>query len=530
MLNIADALRLVATRAPSTPAIGVRGGRVLDYAELDQRTNRLANALQGAGLTRGDTVGAWMEDGHEYFELYLAAAKAGLVVVPVNARFKSEEASYALHQAHVSALFFTDGVAAMVDAAIGDADLRLTVTPGNELVAGARPYEQLLDDAASSPPTAARPAADDPYILAFTSGTTGYPKGAVLTHRSVLNVCRSQAIALRIPLYGVRAHTNSMSFTSSVTAHLLPTLYTGGTSILMGKGWTVADLMEAVRTYRVTHTTLPSPVVPDFIDFVGESPDRLGTLQSILHAGSKVDGAVLAQLCRLVGRRFIEGWGMTENSGGLVCATSVGDVTGTGDRAEGPPGGGSVFDTVGRPVAGCDVTIVDDDGQPLPHDGQAVGELVVRSPCLVRGYWENEAATAQAFHDGCYYSGDLGSIDPRGYVKVLDRRADLIVSGGMNVYPAEVERVIKRHEAVGDCAVVGAPHPRWGQTVVAVVVSKPGSRVTDTDVIDHCREHLAGYKKPTAVIFVERLPRNASDKVLRGDLRKLAATTVGDQQ
>ncbi|BBZ15456.1 class I adenylate-forming enzyme family protein [Mycobacterium branderi] len=519
MRNIADALTLIARRAPATPAIGLRGGRVLNYAQLDERTNRLANALIGAGLSPGDAIGAWMEDVPEYFELYLAVAKAGLVIVPVNARFKADEARYALERARISALFFTDGVAPMVEAALGDRDVRLTATPGEELVAGAKGYETLLAAAAASANNTA-PAADAPYILAFTSGTTGYPKAAVLTHRSVVNVCRSQAIAVRLPLYGVRAHTNSMSFTSSVTAHLLPTLYTGGASILMGKGWHVDDLIDVVTTYGATHTTLPSPVVREFIDYVGASPGRLGSLQSILHAGSKVDGSVLRELSRVVGPRFIEGWGMTENSGGLVCATSWSDAQGAA------PMGEDVFDTVGRPVPGADVDVVDERGNPLPHDGETVGELLVSSPCLADGYWENQAATELAFDGEWYHSGDLGSIDPMGYVRVSDRRADLIVSGGMNVYPAEVERVIRRHEAVSDCAVVGAPHPRWGQTVVAVVVAKPGTQLTDAAVIDFCREHLASYKKPTAVVFVERLPRNASDKVLRDDLRKLVAPTA----
>jgi acyl-CoA synthetase (AMP-forming)/AMP-acid ligase II len=516
---IADSIKNMARKAPSAAAIGVRGGRFLNYGEVDERTDRLANALLGSGLRSGDVVGAWMEDGHEYLELYLAVAKAGLVIAPVNARFKSEEASYVFERANISALFFTDSLAPMVEEAAEESRPRLVVSPGSDLVRGAVGYEDLLSRAAARF-TAPYPAAGSPYILAFTSGTTGYPKAAVLTHASVVNVCRSQVAALRLPLYGVRAHTNSMSFTASVPAHLMSTIYTGGASYLMGTGWHIDELVDAVARYGVTHTTIPSPFVGEFAEHVAQAPERLGSLQSILHAGSKVDVGYLEQLRSAVGYRFIEGWGMTENSGGVICVTSVKDADGTS------PLGNEVLETVGRPVPEAEVMVIDENGEPLPCDGQSVGELVVRTPCLVDGYWQDEDATKTAFRDGWYHTGDLGSIDAFGYVRIADRRADLIVSGGMNVYPAEVERVLKRHESVLDCAVVGAPHPRWGQTVVAVIVARPGTQLDEEGAIQFCRERLAGYKKPTAVVFVDRLPRNASDKVLRRDLRQMVASVL----
>jgi fatty-acyl-CoA synthase len=517
--TIANSLAAIARRSPSNPAIGNRGDRLRTYAELHERTDRLANVLSGAGLAPGSAVGAWMEDCPEYLEVYLAAAKAGLIVVPVNARFTADEARYALDRANVAALAFTDGVAPMVEEVAGDRQLRITITPGGDRVARAVGYEAALADAAPTR-TATPVSADAPYIMAFTSGTTGFPKAAVLTHGSVMRVCRNQVAATRLPAYGVRAHTNSMSFTSSVSAHLLPTLYTGGASILMGKGWRVDDLIDVVARCRATHTTIPSPFVRDLVDYISPEPERLGSLQSILHAGSKVDGTLLGQLAELAGSRFVEGWGMTENSGGLVCSTSALDVLALG------PIGTAVFDTVGRPVPGIEVEVVDADGNALPHDGENVGELLVRSPSLVAGYWEDEAATAKAFRDGWYHSGDLGAIDGHGYVTVADRRADLIVSGGMNIYAAEVERVLRTHAAVVDCAVVAAPHERWGQTPVAVVVPRSGDSLTEEEVIAHCRAHLAGYKKPTSVVFVDSLPRNSSDKILRENLRRMVAAAA----
>jgi fatty-acyl-CoA synthase len=347
MAQIADALRRVARTVPATPAIAVRGGPVLTYRLLDERTDRLANAMLGAGLRPGDTVGAWMEDGHEYFELYLAAAKAGLVVVPVNARFKAEEAQYALERADVRALFFTDGVAEMVEDALAARKVVVAATPGVQRPLGALFFEDFLAGGSATVPTVTVPD-DAPMILAFTSGTTGYPKAAVLSQGSVVRVCRSQVMALRIPTRGVRAHTNSMSFTSSVTAHLMPTLYTGGLSVLMGKNWDMDDLFQVVRQFDVTHTTVPSPLVRDFVEAAESAPHQLATLQSVLHAGSKVDASLLERMGALLGGRFVEAWGMTENSGGVACATSFLDTAKFPDAAGPSSRGVAVFETVGR--------------------------------------------------------------------------------------------------------------------------------------------------------------------------------------
>jgi acyl-CoA synthetase (AMP-forming)/AMP-acid ligase II len=182
---------------------------------------------------------------------------------------------------------------------------------------------------------------------------------------------------------------------------------------------------------------------------------------------------------------------------------------------------GDVFESVGRAVADAVVDVVDPDGNPLPHDGTSVGELIIRSAALMDGYWDNPDATARALRDGWYFSGDLGCMDPAGYVYVSDRRDDLIVSGGINVYPSEVENVLAGCPGVRDCAVVGAPHAKWGMTVVAVVVRESGSGLTEEAVIDYCRQRMASYKKPTRVVFVEELPRTVSQKVRRRQLREM---------
>jgi acyl-CoA synthetase (AMP-forming)/AMP-acid ligase II len=250
------------------------------------------------------------------------------------------------------------------------------------------------------------------------------------------------------------------------------------------------------------------------VEIVRRGPARVASLGSVLHSASKAPAEHLRALVDVIGPRLVEGWGMTENSGGLITATTERDYL------EDRPG---IYDSAGRAVPGTLVDVVDADGAPLPHDGATVGQLVARSGALARGYWNNPEATASTFRDGWYHTGDLGFVDADGYVTIMDRRADLIVSGGMNVYPSEVERVLLTAPGVAECAVVAADHPRWGQTPVAFVVGRPGEDVDPGRVLDHCREHLASYKLPTALHTCAELPRNASGKTLRARLAELAA-------
>jgi acyl-CoA synthetase (AMP-forming)/AMP-acid ligase II len=307
-----------------------------------------------------------------------------------------------------------------------------------------------------------------------------------------------------------------MSFVATVPAFIMSHVYVGGSIVFLGR-WDADSLLHAIERECATYTYVPSPRLVEFADAAERSPERWRSLESILHSASKARPDQLRRLHEVVGDLLVEGWGMAENSGGLVTATTAADFRGESEAT------GDIFASVGRPVVDTAVEVVGDDDRPLPHDGSAPGELIVRSSALFSGYWRNEEATRSALRGGWYHSGDLGSIDPAGYVYVSDRRTDLIVSGGMNVYPSEVETVIAELPGVAECAVVGAPDERWGQTVVAVVAPATGAHVDTQSVIDHCRERIASYKKPTRVVFVDALPRNTANKVLRRQLSEEVA-------
>lgn len=514
--TVGDLIALGARRTPGAVAVKERGGRRLTYAGLDDRTSRLASALLARGLAPGDRIAAWMEDCAEYVELYAAAAKAGLVMVPINARFMAKEAEYQLADSGARLLVCTPGVHERVLTVNEAAALPILSTrPGGEL--DAEWYEDVV--AGGSPQRPPAPERDALYILGYTSGTTGAPKGAMLTHRSVLAIARMNAISYRLPSFSTAALTGSMSFVATVPAHIVSHFYVGGTVIVMG-AWGVDDLLATIASDRVTFTYVPSPLIPDFTTAAAADPRAWSSLESLLHSASRAEPDKLRALCDVVGDRFVEGLGMTENSGGLITATTAADIRGEGQATD-------VFASVGRAAVEAVVDVVDADGQPLAHDGQSIGEIVMRSPALMDGYWNLPDATAAALRDGWYRSGDLGSLDTAGYLYVADRRTDLIVSGGMNVYPSEVERCVATLPGVVECAVVGVPHPRWGQTVVAVVVKEGHSPLTDADVIAACAAEMASYKKPTRVVFLDSLPHTASLKVKRGEVRALVERLTG---
>jgi fatty-acyl-CoA synthase len=520
-LVVGDLVRQGAARSPQRVAVKMRDGDGVTYAELDQRTDRLANALLGLGFEPGDRVGAWLEDSVEYVELYLAVAKAGLVMVPVNARVRAGEAAHHLTDSGARALFFSAGTSDEVSRLEGLEELQLVAVGAAESAVEARPYEAFLAAGSATPPPPPEP--DDVYVIGYTSGTTGRPKGAMLTHRSVLALARLNTISYRLPLYGTAALTGSMSFVATVPAHVIAHLLTGGTLVIMGR-WDVESLIDTVERERATFTYIPSPLIDEFCEAARRQPHRWQSLESVLHSASKATPEKLRMLAETVGGRFVEGLGMTENSGGLITATTREDV-------EGETAAQNLYASAGRAVAESAVRLVEpESGEPAPHDGETVAELAISSPALMSGYWNLPEATAEALVGGWYRTGDLASIDPAGYVYVIERRTDLIVSGGINVYPSEVEDYIRTMPGVADVAVVGLSHERWGQSVTAAVIPEPGVELEAEAVIEYCRRGLAGYKKPTSVRFLDELPRTTSLKVKRTEVRKRLEAGTGRQR
>jgi acyl-CoA synthetase (AMP-forming)/AMP-acid ligase II len=506
--TVADILVTSRRRFPDRIAVRTRDGAQRTYRDLDLRTTSLANGLLGAGLSPGDRICAWLPDCIEYVELYLAAAKAGLVLVPVNARLVGAEAAFIIADADPAMLVWSGTHDEQV-AALPDGRNLLGMTVGTSALKAGFDFEALVARGTHAAPRP--PAPESLYILGYTSGTTGRPKGAMLTHRSTLAAGLLNAFSLRFSGHTVHALTGSMSFVSVVPAHILSVLRMGGTIIMMKK-WDPDDLVSVIERERATFTYLPSPLLAEFAAAASLRPQALASLNSVVHSASRGNPDAIRAVRDVLGTsKFIEAWGMTEHSGAAVTATVPEDAIADPERA---------LTSVGRPTVHAAVRLLGQDGHELPWDGSTVGELAVSSPALMAGYWRNETATAASFANGWYRTGDLGTLDAEGYVTIQERRTDLIISGGMNVYPSEVEQCIWQLDGVSEVCVVDEPHERWGQSVVAVVVRRPGARLTEDDVVAHCRRFLASYKKPNRVIFVDDLPKTAAQKIARAKVRE----------
>jgi fatty-acyl-CoA synthase len=475
------------------------------YAELDERSERLAGSLLADGVARGDRVASLTGNRPEHVELLFACAKAGLILAPINHRLAPAEIAYQLDDAEPTVLFVGDDHDPLADAALE--------------AASASPRLLRLDrdalDAVSGDAQDARHARvddDDPLLLVYTSGTTGSPKGALLTHAN----CFWTNLSL---------DRTSDVLTTDVVLQVLPQFHVGGWNVqpllAWWKGATVvlepsfdpARALDLILRKRVT-TMMGVPATYLFTaEEKGFADADLSSLRLAVVGGAPMPEALL----RTWGERdvmLVQGYGLTEAAPNVLCVP--------------PEHARRKLGYAGRPYPHVEVALADErTGEHLA--GSARGELLVRGPNVFPGYWRNPEATARTIVDGWLRTGDVAERDDEGFYRIRDRVKDMYISGGENVYPAEVESVLHDHPAVVEAAVVGVPHERWGEVGVAFVVLRDGTDATAEDLLAACRERLARFKVPVSVRFFDELPRSAMNKVLKTDLRASLATTTGDR-
>jgi acyl-CoA synthetase (AMP-forming)/AMP-acid ligase II len=507
----------------------VHGDRALTYRELLERARRVAHSLHALGVRPRDRVAAFLSDGVESVEVFAGCALAGCTLVPVNGRFLAGEATHVVHDSQSVALVYTTTLGEIVAGIDGLDALRAVIAIGEgDRVRGARGYETLLADARVGTDFGAGTdeiTADDIAVIGYTSGTTGFPKGARCSHGAVTACTRLVPYVQGMVTNGAGTFIGSFSFVSALWGILYPHLYTGATLRLADPA-DPAAWIDHMATDRCTYTWVPSPLVRFFRDEMAQRPDVLARLHTVVHTGSKVPRDFLASLVDVIGPRLVETWGLTESVGPLS-ATTRADFTAGADPGHASDGR-DVLASVGRAVPTAQLAVLTDDGTIVTHGG-GDGELLARADTMFSGYLGVPDDDADSWIDGWFRTGDVGRIDDDGYVFIEDRRKDIIVSGGMNVYPAEVEMAIATLPGVVECAVFAVSDDRWGETVAAAVVAGPGSGLDDRAVVDHVRARLASYKKPTRVFFVDALPRNASMKVQKRVLRTMFDPAVSEE-
>jgi acyl-CoA synthetase (AMP-forming)/AMP-acid ligase II len=510
---LSDVPVLAAHHAPDTPAI-IFQDQIISYAQLRDRCWRLSNALI-AVTQPGDRVAILAENCPEYADCYYGVPGASLALTLLNYRLAPRELAYIIGDSEPRILV----VEAKYLPAIRQIRDQIPSVERILLIGGeagdGEPFAEFRDAGAAVEPTR-RPAETDLCWLLYTSGTTGLPKGAMLSHRNLMAGILNSMAGWEVGTAEVSMYTFPMFH---VAGYVMPMWHLRCHPIVLMRSFDPPTLLANVEKYRITGTSM----APTMVAMLLENPETarydLSSLTRLGYGAAAMPGEVLRRArTRWPRINFATGFGMTELSGNVM-------TMGAADHVRAAEQGLEILRSVGKQMPLARVRVVDDAGMDVPTG--VAGEIIVKGDQVLSGYWRNPEATAAAFTDGWFHTGDVGRWDEEGYLYIVDRKKDMILTGGENVYPREVEEVLYRHPAVVEAAVLGAPDPRWGEKVVAVVVAREGHAVTGADLVAFCREEIASYKKPKHVVFIEVLPKNASGKVLKRELRdQIAAGAI----
>ncbi|HWE52441.1 MAG TPA: AMP-binding protein [Bryobacteraceae bacterium] len=481
-MNLGDLLRARGRESASSTALFCRD-RAISYAELDTSSEALAGWLLQQGLQPGDRVAIQWPNEIEAVQLYFAIFKAGLIAVPLNLRLKPGEIAWILENSGAKICFSHPMLAeGMKQAAI----TLFTAVP--EAQAGGRTLPAVPEDSVA--------------VILYTSGSTGRPRGAVHTHRTLIETTRIMTGDF-LATYGTGIEFRGLIMT--------PMMHASGVYMLLGSLWAgqpcvllplfdPAAVLDAIEKYRCAHTL----TLPALMQFIVEEQERrprdMSSLRIIFAGGDSVPVALQQRVREVLGVEMLEGLAQTETGPSISNPLS------------GPKQG-----SIGRAVKGVEVRVVDATGKDVADGG--TGELLVRSPAVCTGYWGDAAATGEAIRDGWFHTGDLVTRDPEGYFWFQGRKKEIIIRGGSNISPQEVEEALYRHPEILEAGVVGMPHAVWGEQVVAFVALRQGSTAGEEAIRTHAREHLADYKVPEKVHFKEVLPKGATGKVHRKALK-----------
>ncbi|WP_166134186.1 fatty acyl-CoA synthetase [Nocardioides ochotonae] len=503
---LGDLPRRTAQRFPDKPAI-IDGAVELTFAELDAVVDRTAAALAAAGFEKGDRLALLCHNCWQFAVLDFAAARVGVVLVPVNFMLGGAEVAYILDHAGARGFVVEDALVPValeaLDAAQGEVAVRAVVGLGGAAVPDGWADAQEWFDHDGTPPAVAVHD-DDPVRLMYTSGTESRPKGAQLSSRSLMWQYVSCALDGGMTSDDVDLHTLPLYHCAQLDCFLGPDVYLGATSIIL-PGPDPAAILRTIAERRVTKFFAPPTVWISLLRHPDFDSTDLGSLRKGYYGASPMPVEVLKEIQeRLPGVALWNFYGQTEMS---PLATILG-----------PEEQIAYAGSAGRAALNVETRIVDDRGVPVPAG--TVGEIVHRSPHATLGYHDDEAKTAEAFRGGWFHSGDLGYVDDTGHLYVVDRKKDMIKSGGENVASREVEEAIYTLDGVAEVAVFGVEHPHWVEAVAAVVVPKPGAELTAEQVLEHSRSVLAHFKAPKYVVIAEALPKNPSGKIVKRTLRQ----------
>ncbi|MBM9464460.1 long-chain fatty acid--CoA ligase [Aeromicrobium sp. YIM 150415] len=497
--NLATMLRESAVATPDKPLVHI-GNQSLTFAQIDEASGRFAATLLARGFAPGEAVAVQLPNVPQFLIAYFGILKSGLRMVPLNPLLTAREIAYFLSDSGARALVTYESFAqaALGGAAGVDHEVGVFVVGGE--VQGAEPFERLLAEEDTGDIRAMSP--DDTAVILYTSGTTGQPKGAELTHFQLYMNCtvagelfelRPDDVSMAVlPLF----HVFGLSSVLNISVRF-------GASMVLVPRFEAAAVLDAIERHRVT---IFSGVPTMYFALLQEevAGRDLSSLRSAVSGGASIPGEVIRAFEeKFSGVVVLEGYGLSETA-----STTTFNVSAAERKVL----------SIGKPIWGVEVRILDPEGTELPPGTEHVGEIVIRGHNVMKAYFNRPEATAAALRDGWFRTGDLGYRDDEGYFFVVDRLKDLVIRGGYNVYPREVEEVLYEHPAIAEAAVVGRPDERLGEEILAFVALSPGAEATPEEIVEFCRERLAAYKYPREVRIIDSLPKGATGKILKREL------------
>jgi len=508
--SLGDVLVANATVRADKEAFQTLDGRSVTFAEFNRRVNRLSSSVGERGLRNGDRVAILSKNRPEYVETY-GLAKAGVVVVPLNWRLTASELAKLIQHSEPKLLVVDEQHKALVDSIRADLTSVKNFIVLGEKSAGWESYETLVADGADvEPKKKAEP--EDVLCLIYTSGTTGAPKGVAITHAGALGNCRTSATEmLRLTPDDKTMAVMPLFHVGGMWYHLFPSFATGCTTVLLSD-FDPGVVLKELEAREISNVHLVPTMIGALLAHPNVVNADLSKVRLLFYAASSMPAELLRRAMKAFPKcGFAQAYGSTE--AGVVSVLGPEDH----ERAR-LAEGEHLLTSCGKPFTGHEVRLVDEAQTTLELG--LVGEIEVHSPDLMKGYWLNDEATERTLRDGWLKTGDLGYFDSEGYLYIIDRKNDMVVTGGENVFPTEVEGCLFRDPDVLEAAVFGVPDPQWVERVVAAVVLRPGSQVSEEELIRRLRTQLAAYKCPKNIHFVSTLPKSAVGKVLRKELRK----------
>ncbi len=510
-MTVGEMLTRNANKFPAKAAVVSEEGSV-DFRTLNERVNRLANGLLLRGLQKGDRIGVVVHNSRQFIEVYFTAAKTGAIFCPYNNHLKSAEVADLIMYSTPRFLFIDKDYGEMVGSLRGQMPFveRYICLEGGD-GSFTEDYEAIIRGSAVSPP-AVDVAEDDVLSIFFTAGTTGKPKGAMRTHRHLMSDATASVIELKVgydekvlitfPMYHVACEDNLVRH--SFMPNTIHTKREGG--------FNPAEVLEYISRERITRCQFVPTMIHSLLQLPNIGAFDLTSLQLILYAGSPMPVEVLRQALAVFPCGFAQLYGQTE-SGPFTTVLKPEDhvLDGPGAKLE-------RLASCGKPSVNYEIRIVDNNDNDMPVG--EVGEIIGKSEAMAIGYWQMPEATEEKLKNGWLHTGDLGRFDEDGYIYLVERKNDMIISGGVNIYPREIEEVLYRHPAVSEASVIGLPDEHWGEVVKAIIVLKRNVFATQEEIIEFCGKQLAGYKKPKTVEFWQELPKSSTGKILKKEIRK----------